>query len=171
MRYNLLGVVNRRRSGIQYGGKHMAWKKGRGRLGPFNELIGVWFAEVQSDDMGGLVVCRRTFAKTLDGKYVQLDANWTYPRGSYDELALIGVNGDKEVAFWSFTSDGKQSTGVLAEAADIHPEAIGFEAQMDMGLARQVYWPDDDGGFYWCVENHTKKGWNRFVEHHYRPVA
>ncbi len=33
-----------------------------------------------------------------------------------------------------------------------------------------VYFPDEDKGFYWIVELKTKKGWNRFVEHHYFPI-
>jgi hypothetical protein len=38
---------------------------------------------------------------------------------------------------------------------------------MDRGLARQAYWPDAEGmGFHWVVESRTKKGWNRFVDHH-----
>ena len=82
----------------------------------------------------------------------------------------IGVGQDKEVKFWSFTSDKKQSHGHIADVTDIHPKAIGFEAHMDAGLARQVYWPDDDEGYHWVVESKTKKGWNRFVEHHYKPV-
>lgn len=84
---------------------------------------------------------------------------------------MLGVNKDKEVCFWSFTSDGKQSDGKLAPAEDIHPDAICFEAHMDAGFARQVYWPDEKEGFRWIVESKTKKGWNRFVEHHYRHVG
>jgi hypothetical protein len=86
---------------------------------------------------------------------------------AYRELALIGVGEDKEVCFWSFTSDGKRSEGKLADVTDVHPEAIGFEAQMPAGLARMIYWPDADGGYHWAVESKTKKGWNRFTEHHY----
>jgi hypothetical protein len=33
-----------------------------------------------------------------------------------------------------------------------------------------AYWPDGAGGFHWVVESRTKKGWNRFTEHHYRPA-
>jgi hypothetical protein len=32
-----------------------------------------------------------------------------------------------------------------------------------------VYWPDEGEGFHWVVESKTKKGWNRFTEHHYLP--
>ena len=116
--------------------------------------------------------CRRTLQLILDGRYVQLIAHWEYgaieKRRDYDELALIGVGEDGVVSFWSFTSDGKRSTGRLADVSDIHPEAVGFEAQMDAGLARAAYWPAEDGGYYWAVESRSKKGWNRFVEHHYQ---
>jgi len=40
---------------------------------------------------------------------------------------------------------------------------------MPAGIARQVYWPDETQGFHWAVESQTKKGWHRFVEHHYVP--
>ena len=74
------------------------------------------------------------------------------------------------LSFWSFTSDGKRSTGALADVREVHPLAIGFEAQMPAGLARMVYWPAEGGGFRWAVESRTKKGWNRFTEHHYLPL-
>ncbi len=146
----------------------MDWKKGRGKLGVFQPLIGVWLAEAESDL--GPVTCRREFSKVLDGTYLQLTADWTVPNGSYQEIALIGVNREKELCFWSFTSDGKQSQGVLADVSDVHPLAVGFEAQMPAGLARNIYWPDEVIGFHWAVESHSKKGWNRFVHHHYLPV-
>ena len=147
----------------------MEWKKGRGKLGIFQPLLGVWQAEAESDL--GLVTCRREFKKVLDGKYLQLTALWEYPSGSYEEVALIGVNPDKMVCFWSFTSDGKQSTGQLADVSELHPLAIGFEAEMPAGLGRMAYWPDDHEGFRWVVEARTKKGWKRFVEHHYLPLS
>ena len=83
-------------------------------------------------------------------------------------IKWIGKKGD--IRFWSFTSDKKQSQGVLADVSDLHPQAIGFEAQMDAGLARMAYWPDEVEGFHWVVESKTKKGWNRLVEHHYLPM-
>jgi hypothetical protein len=75
-----------------------------------------------------------------------------------------------KVGFWSFTSDGKRSQGTVSDVTDIHPEAIGFEAQMPAGFARMVYWPDDGGGFFWAVESRTAKGWRRFTQHHYHPA-
>ena len=53
---------------------------------------------------------------------------------------------------------------------DVHPQAIGFEAEMPAGLARMVYWPHEEEGFNWVVESKTKQGWNRFTQHHYLKV-
>jgi len=146
----------------------MEWKKGRGKLGIFQPLLGVWQAQAESEM--GVVTCRREFKKILDGKYLQLTARWEYASGSYEEIAMIGVNSEKEVCFWSFTSDGKQSIGQLADLSELHPHAIGFEAEMPAGLGRMAYWPDEMEGFRWVVEARTKKGWKRFVEHHYLPL-
>ena len=146
----------------------MKWTKGRGRLGIFTPLLGNWQTEAESEM--GPVTCRREYKRVLDGKYIQLKAHWAYNGGSYDEIAMIGVNREKQVCFWSFTSDGKQSEGVLADVTDLHPQAFGFEAQMPAGLGRMAYWPDEEEGFHWVVEAHTKKGWRRIVEHHYRAV-
>jgi hypothetical protein len=148
----------------------MTWKKGRGRLGVLDPLLGTWRAE--ADSPTGLVACTRTFTRVLGGRYVELRADWRFASSAYEEACLMGVASDKLVRFWSFTSDGKHSTGVIADVTDLHPAAIGFEAQMDAGLARQAYWPDADAaaGFHWVVESRTKKGWNRFVHHRYRPV-
>ena len=146
----------------------MSWKKGRGKLGRFDPLIGKWHAEADSEM--GEVICTRTFARILDGAYVQLTADWQYASKSYKEMALIGVGPDGNIWLWSFTSDKKQSTGHLADVTDIHPGAIGFEAEMPAGLARMAYWPGEEEGFNWVVESKTKKGWNRFTEHHYSEV-
>ena len=115
----------------------MNWKKGRGKLGLFDPLIGVWKTEADSEM--GPVKCRREFKRILSKKYIQLTANWEYSNGTYDEIAMIGVNAEKEIRFWSFTSDGKRSEGRLVDMTDIHPRAIGFEALMSAGLARMVY--------------------------------
>ena len=147
----------------------MKWKKGRGKLGIFEPLLGQWSAEADSDV--GQVICSRTFARVLNGAYIQLTADWEYSSGTYKEIALIGAGPDGEIGFWSFTSDRKQSNGTLADVTDIHPQAIGFEAEMPAGLARMAYWPGDEEGFHWVVESKTKKGWNRFAEHHYRSVS
>ncbi len=151
------------------------WRKGRGKLGTFAPLLGDWRATADTE-MGALV-CTRSFEPLLNGKYIQLTAVWTFktpkgakPRAPYEEICLFGVHAEHTLGFWSFTSDGKRSEGQLSDASDIHPQALCFAAQMDAGLARQTYWPAADGAFNWCVESKTKKGWNRFVEHTYRPA-
>jgi len=146
------------------------WKKGRGRLGPLAPLHGAWLA--QADSQMGPVTCHRSMVPILGGHYLQLSVRWEFGAGapgrSYEELAVIGAGEDGRVRFWSFTSDGKRSEGVLADVTELHPEAVGFEAEMPAGRARMAYWPSEDGGFHWVVESRTKKGWNRFVHHRYR---
>ncbi|HVM45272.1 MAG TPA: hypothetical protein VM582_05000, partial [Candidatus Thermoplasmatota archaeon] len=117
------------------------WKKGRDKLGVLDPLLGSWIAEAGGPQ--GAARCARAFERDLGGKYVRLRARWTFAkREPYEELALFGRGDGGAVAFWSFTSDGKRSQGALADATDVHPEAVGFEARMDAGLARMVYWPD-----------------------------
>jgi hypothetical protein len=145
------------------------WKKGRGKLGFLRPLLGQWTAEAQTPM--GPVRCTRIFEEILRGSYVRLDARWEFSAGVYQELALIGAGDGGKVCFWSFTSDGKRSQGTVADVTDLHPEAVGFEAQMPAGFARMAYWPDDGEGFFWVVESKTAKGWRRFTEHHYRPLA
>lgn len=146
----------------------MNWKKGRGRLGVFEPLLGSWYVDADTDR--GPVHVTRSFTRILGDKYIELRAEWEFGKSTYEELCLFGVDKDKTLKFWSFTSDGKNSRGQLADASDVHGDALGFEAQMDMGLARQVYWPDEQEGMHWAVESLTKKGWNRFVNHHYRKM-
>jgi hypothetical protein len=143
------------------------WKKGRGKLGLLDPLLGTWVAS--ADSPMGPVRCTRTFARTLNESYVVLDAVWEFGEKRYREHAIYGVGDAGVLAFWSFTSDGKRSTGMLADATDVHAEAIGFEAQMPAGLARMVYWPGEESGLKWAVESKSKKGWNRFQLHHYQP--
>jgi hypothetical protein len=145
--------------------KKPVWTKGRGKLGPLAPLLGNWTAEATTPI--GPVSCTRAFTSVLGGNYVQLEAAWKFPKGIYRELAIIGAGEGGKLSFWSFTSDGKRSQGVVADATDIHPEAIGFEAKMPAGIARMAYWPEEGGGFGWAVEAKTKKGWSRFTEHHY----
>ncbi len=146
------------------------WKKGRGKLGLFQPLIGRWVAE--ADTPMGNVRVARSLESILGGHYLELKVLWEFGSpGSgkgYSEVAVIGVGIDKKVSFWSFTSDGKRSEGTMADVTDLHPEAIGFEAQMPAGLARMAYWPEPDGGYSWVVESKNAKGWKRFVHHHYR---
>ena len=149
------------------------WKKGRGKLGPFQPLLGRWVAEAETP-MGAVKVSR-SLASILDGHALELKVLWEFgPAGSgrgFEELAVIGVGDDKRVGFWSFTSDGKRATGTIADVTDLHEEAIGFEARMPAGLARMAYWPEEGGGFSWVVESKNAKGRKRFVHHHYRPIA
>ena len=142
------------------------WKRGRGKLGVLSPLIGTWKAEASTPV--GPVNCTRTFTPILGGTRIQLTTRWEFEKGTYEELAIIGTNSEGTIAFWSFTSDGKNSTGTIADVSDIHPEAIGFEAQMPAGLARMAYWPDDADGYHWAVESKNKKGWKRFTEQHYK---
>jgi hypothetical protein len=144
------------------------WKRGRGKLGILTPLLGNW--QAKTDTERGPVACFRSFFPILKGKFIQLNARWEFARGNYEETAIMGINSDGEVTFWSFTSDGKNSVGILKEVTDIHPEAIGFEANMPAGLARMIYWPDGEAGFYWAVEAGVKTGWRRFTEQHYRRV-
>lgn len=143
------------------------WKKGKGKLGIFNSLLGNWVAS--SDSPMGKYKCTRTLKPILNDKYIQLNARWEFGSKVYEEHAIIGVYNDK-ISFWSFTSDGKQSQGNIADGTDIHKEAICFEAQMPVGLARMIYWPNEDGSINWAVESKNKKGWNRFTLHKYIAV-
>ncbi len=147
--------------------KKTLWKKGSGKLGFMQPLLGSWVAE--TDSPMGPLKCTRTFKQVLGNKYIELNARWEFGKGTYEEHAVYGVS-DGKVCFWSFTSDGKKSQGYLADGKDVHAEAICFEAQMTAGLARMVYWPGDDGSIDWAVESKVKKGWNRFTEHHFKPV-
>jgi hypothetical protein len=143
--------------------KSKIWKKSPGKLGVMAPLIGSWKAE--TDSPMGKMKCTRTFT-TFGKQYVRLIARWEHPKFVYDEAAFYGVK-DGTLCFWSFTSDGKRSEGKLADGTDVHPQAIAFEAQMPAGLARMVYWPNDNGGMNWAVESKNRKGWKRFTLHHY----
>ncbi|MGS0685198.1 hypothetical protein ACVBEQ_08640 [Nakamurella sp. GG22] len=151
------------------------WRPGRGKLGALDPLLGDW--EAQASSPMGALRCSRTFARTLNRTYVQLTARWVFTgpadgasrRPPYEETVLFGVR-DRTLACWSFTSDGKHSEGVQVDVADIDPSAIGFQFEMPAGIARQAYWPADDG-VQWVVEARNARGWKRFTQHHYRPVA
>ncbi|GCE31844.1 hypothetical protein KDA_73280 [Dictyobacter alpinus] len=143
----------------------LIWKKGRGKLGILTPLIGTW--HTLADTPQGAVLCTRSFQKVLNGSYIELTAIWHLGENGYEERAFFGCDAARTIRFWSFTSDGKQSSGEQTDTIDIHPEALGFIAQMPAGIARQIYWPDETQGFHWAVESQTKKGWKRFVEHHY----
>src|SRR4051794_40819519 len=86
----------------------------------------------------------------LSGKKGECPDGPAKPGGGYEEIALFGAGAGGGVAFWSFTSDGKRNQGASADVMDLHPEAVGFEAQMPAGLARMAYWPDGAGGFFFA---------------------
>lgn len=144
-----------------------SWKKGRGKLGPLQPLIGNWQAEAESE-MGKLI-CTRSFQPILNGKYIELITTWEFPKSTYEERAIYGIKDDR-LSFWSFTSDGKRSEGTLSDGTDIHPLAICFEANMPAGIARMIYWPGDDNTINWAVESKNKKGWYRFTQHTYHAI-
>lgn len=144
------------------------WKKGRGKLGVLAPIHGVW--EAEADSPQGRYRCTRTVEPVLSGTYLKLTARWDFGEKVYEEQAMLGTDETGTLTFWSFTSDGKQSKGTLADVSDVHPEAFGFEAQVPAGLARMIYWPDAESGYRWAVESKNKKGWKRFTEHHYRPA-
>ena len=146
---------------------NISWKKGAGKLGILKPLLGTWQANAATQR--GEVKCTRSFTQILNGKYIKLDAKWEFGKGAYEETAIYGIKDDK-LSFWSFTSDGKRSEGTIADGTDVHPQAIAFEAQMPAGLARMIYWPNDEGGISWAVESKNKKGWNRFTEHNYNAI-
>jgi len=122
------------------------WKPARGKMGFMKPLLGTWLT-VDPDTPMGKVVCTRTYTQILAGKFIRLEANWDIGEGkkTYQEIAHYGLNRDNIPAFWSFTSDGGQSEGVLADVSSMHDAAKGFEAQMPSGLARFGFWPCDTG--------------------------
>jgi hypothetical protein len=147
-----------------------AWKSGRGLHGPLKPLLGRWEASAAGPGAPSAMHCTRSFEPTLGGAWILLLARWDMGGGRvYEETALYGRGPEGKLSFFSFTSDGKNSEGILADGSDVHPEAIAFEARMPAGPARMIYWPAEQEGFYFAVESRTKKGWNRFMRHHYRP--
>ena len=129
------------------------WKSGRGLLGPLKPLLGRWTAQAAGPGPASVMRCERHFEPVLGGKWIRLDARWqTGPNSAYEEIALFGRTADGALGFFSFTSDGKSSQGRLTDATDVDPRALAFEAQMPAGLARMVYWPAEEEGFYFAVE-------------------
>ena len=148
----------------------MAWKKGRGALGPLKPLLGRWeTVPAQRGEGASAIACVREFSP-FGEKALHLDARWKMgPGREYREIGFYRLNEDGKLGFLSFTNDGKSSIGTLCDARDIHADAIAFQAKMPAGTARMAYWPTDDGdGFHFAVESKTKKGWNRFFLHTYR---
>ena len=153
-------------------GSAPGWKSGRGLLGPLKPLLGRWEAQAAGPGAASGMRCTRSFEPALGGAWILLNARWEMgPGKAYQEMALYGKGDDGTLAFSSFTSDGKSSRGRLTDGSDVHPDAVAFEAQMPAGLARMLYWPAEEEGFYFAVESRTKQGWNRFMRHHYRVAA
>jgi hypothetical protein len=162
-------------------GRAAGWRRGRGLLGSLDPLIGAW--EASADSPRGPVRVERVFTRVHGGRWVRLEARWTFAESVYEETAMFGRRADGTLGFWSFTSDGKHAEGWLVEAPDLPAEAVAFEGDMPAGRARQAYWPaplaerddadgvDDGARFVWVVEARTKHGWSRFTEHRYRPLA
>src|ERR1700722_18094121 len=69
-----------------------AWKKGRGRLGLLDPLLGSWIAT--GDSHIGQFECVRTFTRALENSCVILDAHWTLLNKNYQEHAIIRPNDD-----------------------------------------------------------------------------
>lgn len=88
--------------------KNKNWKKGRGKLGILQPLLGTWKAE--TDSPTGKLTCTRIFTTILAGKYIELRVKWDFGEMVYEELAIFGCK-DAQLTFQSFTSDGKQSEG------------------------------------------------------------
>ncbi len=144
------------------------WKKGRGKLGVFNPIIGTWICNKDSKDRMN-PQCIRDYKQGLGNNYIIGHITWFLGDKNYEDHTIIGLDDAKVISAWSFTSDGKNSIGKYADVSDIHALAFGFEANMPAGIARQVFWPDEKEGFHWAVESKTKKGWNRFVHQHFTP--
>ena len=146
------------------------WKKGRGTMGRMAPLLGQWVAE--ADSKLGPVRVELSFALAVEGTTVVKQAQW-WLRGkkSYEEMAVYFKGTVAPLEFVSFTSDGKRSEGRLTDDEDAPPDALVFQAQMPAGLARMIFWKEALEGFHWAVESRGKKGWNRFLHHHYQPLA
>lgn len=146
------------------------WKPGRGKMGFMKPLIGRWLA-IDPDTPMGRVECIRSYEPILNGKFIRLQADWDIGDGqkTYREIAHYGLNRDKVPAFWSFTSDGGQSYGELADVSDMSEGAKGFHAEMPSGLARFGFWPTETG-MIWAAEAKTKAGWKSMIHHDCRRV-
>jgi hypothetical protein len=76
----------------------------RGKLGPFQPLLGHRVAE--ADSAMGPVRCLRHPESVLGGSYVRLTARWEFgPKDAgraYEEVVFIGAGDGGRVCFWSF---------------------------------------------------------------------
>lgn len=97
------------------------WKSGRGAPGPMLPLLGVW--RHSGPSKLGAVKCVRSFDRILGGKFIQLRAEWRTSGKTYEEVAVFGLNRQKQLAFWSFTSDGGAIRRNTQRGAG-HPSAL-----------------------------------------------
>lgn len=141
------------------------WKAGRGKMGFMKPLLGTWIS-VTPDTPMGKVICKRVYENILDGKFIRLVADWDIAEGkkTYQEIAHYGLNREKTPAFWSFTSDGGNSYGEIADVTEMARDAKGFHAEMPSGLARFGFWPNETG-MIWAAEAKTQKGWKSMIRH------
>ena len=65
------------------------WRRGRGKLGVFEPLLGTWVAVSKSDQ--GKVRCTRSFKRVLSNRYMQMETQWKIGRAAYEELAIFCV--------------------------------------------------------------------------------
>ena len=86
----------------------MAWKKGRGLLGPLQPLLGSWrTVHSEGGTAAANMACTRRFEAFGKG-WIRLDAVWQVgPGPDYVEAAFFGAGEDGALGFFSFTSDGK----------------------------------------------------------------
>ena len=145
------------------------WKKGRGKLGALDPLLGAW--ETRADSPQGPIRCVRTFSSILGGSYVRLAARWELPGSVYEEHSVYGAPAGAPLGFWSFTSDGQALRG---DGRGLHRSASrgGGLRGADAGGARA---PGllARGGRRDRLRGRVAepKGWSRFVHHHYTPLA
>ena len=141
---------------------------GTSPLSVLDPVIGAWVAE--GDTATGTYRCERRFDRVLHSSHVQCVVTWILPGRDHEELAVFGADPAGTLRMWSFTSDGRQSTGRLADAADLPGANVAFEAEMPSGLARFAFWPEP-GGLRFVVEAQAGGGWTRFLEHAYVPLG
>jgi hypothetical protein len=142
--------------------KKRALPSGARALKLLQPFLGRWSASAP-----GYTVTRE-LSSVLGGKYLQLAVHWDLGSRQYEEHAVYGVDlADKQLKFWSFTSDGKRSEGklVLADAG-----VVTFEAKVGGGLGRMSLHSRKDG-FTFTVDAQPKgaKSWKRFLEQHFTP--
>jgi hypothetical protein len=132
-------------------------------------MIGDWLAKTETPQ--GPARVTRSLRPALGKGWLEAEVDWSFNDSRYQERCFYGLTRDGRLAFWSFTSDGKQAHGVQVEAPDLPAGAIAFEAEIPAGTARMSFWPDAEEGFRWAVESKNRKGWHRFSEHHYHRLG